>query len=80
MKETILEEESSAGTRRTRTRRVPGMIVQFDIGRKKSVLPPKRRWIRMSRELFIVTQTDLSESEPMAEDLIKSVSSPASSR
>ena len=48
----------------------PGMILQFDIGRKKSVLAVKAA-LDAGREIFIVTQTDLSENEPTAEDLYK---------
>ena len=72
MKETILEEERVLPVLAVRGLVVfPGMIVQFDIGRKKSVLAAKAALDTDSRELFIVTQTDLSESEPMAEDLYK---------
>ena len=46
----------------------PGMILQFDIGRKKSVLAVKAA-LDAGREIFIVTQTDLSENEPTADDL-----------
>ena len=70
MKETILEEERVLPVLAVRGLVVfPGMIVQFDIGRKKSVLAAKAALDTDSRELFIVTQTDLSESEHMAEDL-----------
>ena len=48
----------------------PGMILQFDIGRKKSVLAVKAA-LDAGREIFIVTQTDLSENEPTADDLYK---------
>ena len=72
MKETILEEERVLPVLAVRGLVVfPGMIVQFDIGRKNSVLAAKAALDTDSRELFIVTQTDLSESEPMAEDLYK---------
>ena len=36
----------------------PGMILQFDIGRKKSVLAVKAA-LDAGREIFIVTQTDM---------------------
>ena len=63
MKETILEEERVLPVLAVRGLVVfPGMIVQFDIGRKKSVLAAKAALDTDSRELFIVTQTDLSES------------------
>ena len=63
MKETILEEERALPVLAVRGLVVfPGMIVQFDIGRKKSVLAAKAALDTDSRELFIVTQTDLSES------------------
>lgn len=72
MKETILEEERVLPVLAVRGLVVfPGMIVQFDIGRKKSILAAKAALDTDSRELFIVTQTDLSESEPVAEDLYK---------
>ena len=48
----------------------PGVILQFDIGRKKSVLAVKQA-LETDRLVFVVTQTDLSESEPVAEDLYK---------
>lgn len=48
----------------------PGMILQFDIGRKKSVLAVKAA-LETDRRVFVVTQTDLSENEPTAEDLYK---------
>ncbi|MBO5252730.1 MAG: endopeptidase La [Clostridia bacterium] len=48
----------------------PGVILQFDVGRKKSILAVKQA-LETDRLLFIVTQTDLSESEPVAEDLYK---------
>lgn len=48
----------------------PGMILQFDVGRKKSILAVKQA-LETDRMLFVVTQTDLSESEPVAEDLYK---------
>ena len=63
MKETILEEERVLPVLAVRGLVVfPGMIVQFDIGRKKSVLAAKAALDTDSRELFIVTQTDLSQS------------------
>ena len=48
----------------------PGMILQFDIGRKKSVLAVKQA-LESDRLVFVVTQTDLSENEPVADDLYK---------
>ncbi len=48
----------------------PGMMLQFDIGRKKSVLAVKAA-LDADRLVFVVTQTDLSENEPTAEDLYK---------
>ena len=48
----------------------PGVILQFDIGRKKSILAVKQA-LETDRLVFVVTQTDLSESEPVAEDLYK---------
>lgn len=48
----------------------PGVILQFDIGRKKSMLAV-RQALETDRLIFVVTQTDLSENEPVAEDLYK---------
>ena len=48
----------------------PGVILQFDVGRKKSILAVKQA-LETDRLLFIVTQTNLSENEPVAEDLYK---------
>lgn len=48
----------------------PGMMLQFDIGRKKSVLAVKAA-LDADRLVFVVTQTDLSENEPTADDLYK---------
>lgn len=48
----------------------PGMMLQFDIGRKKSVQAVKAA-LDADRLIFVVTQTDLSENEPTAEDLYK---------
>ena len=56
MKETILEEERVLPVLAVRGLVVfPGMIVQFDIGRKNSVLAAKAALDTDSRELFIVT-------------------------
>lgn len=46
----------------------PGMLLQFDIGRKKSVLAVKAA-LEADRLVFIATQTDLAESDPKAENL-----------
>ncbi len=48
----------------------PGMILQFDIGRKKSVRAVKAA-LEADREIFIVAQTDLSETEPGEDNLYK---------
>ncbi len=48
----------------------PGMILQFDIGRKKSILAVKDA-LDGDRLVFAVAQVDLAEGEPTAENLYK---------
>ena len=48
----------------------PGMLVQFDVGRKKSVLAVQKA-MESDQLIFLVTQTSLSENEPTADDLYK---------
>ena len=44
----------------------PGMILQFDVARKKSVLAVSEA-LSADRLLFLGTQIDLSEKEPTGE-------------
>ena len=48
----------------------PGMLLQFDVGRKKSVLAVQKA-MEGDQLIFLVTQTSLSENEPTADDLYK---------
>ena len=48
----------------------PGMMLQFDVGRKKSILAVSEA-LSKDRLIFLVTQIDLSEKEPRGEDLYK---------
>ena len=48
----------------------PGMLLQFDVGRKKSVLAVQKA-MESDQLIFLVTQTSLSENEPTADDLYK---------
>lgn len=48
----------------------PGMMLQFEVARKKSILAASQA-VENDRLIFLVTQTDLSESEPNGEDLYK---------
>ena len=48
----------------------PGMMLQFDVGRKKSILAVSES-IGKDRLIFLVSQVDLSENEPTGEDLYK---------
>ncbi len=48
----------------------PGMMLQFDVARKKSVLAVAEA-VEKDRLIFLVTQTNLSENEPTGDDLYK---------
>ena len=48
----------------------PGMMLQFDVARKKSILAVSEA-LPKDRLIFLVTQIDLSEKEPRGEDLYK---------
>ena len=48
----------------------PGMMLQFDVARKKSMLAISESLAR-DRLIFLVTQTNLSEKEPTGDDLYK---------
>lgn len=48
----------------------PGMMLQFDVARKKSILAVSEA-LSKDRLIFLVTQTDLSEKEPTGDDLYK---------
>lgn len=48
----------------------PKMLLQFDVGRKKSVLAVQKA-MESDQLIFLVTQTSLSENEPTADDLYK---------
>ena len=48
----------------------PGMILQFDVARKKSILAASEA-VEKDRLIFLVTQTNLSDQEPVGEDLYK---------
>lgn len=48
----------------------PGMMLQFDVARKKSVLAVSQAMER-DRLIFLVAQVDLSENEPTGDDLYK---------
>ena len=48
----------------------PGMMLQFEVARKKSVLAVSEA-ISKDRLIFLVTQVDLSEDEPVGDDLYK---------
>lgn len=48
----------------------PGMMLQFDVARKKSILAVSEA-LSKDRLIFLVTQIDLSEKEPRGEDLYK---------
>ena len=48
----------------------PGMMLQFEVSRKKSVLAANHAMER-GRLIFLVTQTHLSEEEPKGEDLYR---------
>ena len=48
----------------------PGMMLQFDVARKKSILAASEA-VEKDRLIFLVTQTNLSEHEPVGEDLYK---------
>ena len=49
----------------------PGMMLQFDVARKKSVLAVSEA-LSKDRLIFLVTQINLSEKEPTGDDLYKS--------
>ena len=48
----------------------PGMMLQFDVARKKSILAASEA-VEKDRLIFLVTQTNLSDHEPVGEDLYK---------
>lgn len=48
----------------------PGMLLQLDVGRSKSVLAVKAA-LEANRSIFLVTQVDLSEDEPSGDDIYK---------
>ncbi len=48
----------------------PSMVVQFDVGRPKSILAVKAA-LETDRKIFLVTQTDFSENEPTISDIYK---------
>lgn len=48
----------------------PGMMLQFDIARKKSVLAVKEA-VEKDHFIFLVSQVDMSENEPTGDDLYK---------
>lgn len=48
----------------------PGMMMQFDVARKKSVLASAAAMDK-DRLIFLVTQVNLSENEPVGDDLYK---------
>ncbi len=48
----------------------PGMMLQFDVARKKSTLAVKQA-IEKDHLIFLVTQVNLSDSEPTGDDLYK---------
>lgn len=48
----------------------PGMMLQFDVARKKSILAASQA-VEKDKLIFLVTQTNLSESEPVGDDLYK---------
>lgn len=48
----------------------PGMMLQFDVVRKKSVLAVSQA-MEQDRLIFLVTQVNLSENEPTGDDLYK---------
>ena len=48
----------------------PGMMLQFDIARKKSILAVKEA-VDKDHFIFLVSQVDMSENEPTGDDLYK---------
>ena len=48
----------------------PGMMLQFDITRKKSVLAASES-ISRDRLIFLVSQVHMADTEPVGEDLYK---------
>ena len=48
----------------------PGMMLQFDVARKKSILAASEA-VEKDRLIFLVTQTNLSDHEPVGDDLYK---------
>ncbi len=48
----------------------PGMMLQFDVARKKSILAVSQA-MEKDRLIFLVTQVDLSDNEPVGDDLYK---------
>ncbi len=48
----------------------PGMMLQFDVARKKSILAASAA-MEKDRLIFLVTQVNLSDSEPTGDDLYK---------
>ncbi len=48
----------------------PGMLLQFDVGRKKSILALSQA-MEENQQIFLVAQKDLNTNEPGGEDLYK---------
>ncbi|MBW7574031.1 endopeptidase La [Caproiciproducens faecalis] len=48
----------------------PGMLLQFDVGRKKSILALSKA-MEENQQIFLVAQKDLNTNEPGGEDLYK---------
>ncbi len=48
----------------------PGMMLQFDVARKKSILAAAEA-VEKDRLIFLVSQVNLSENEPSGDDLFK---------
>ena len=48
----------------------PGMLLQFDVGRKKSILALSKT-MDENQKIFLVAQKDLNDNEPTGNDLYK---------
>ena len=48
----------------------PGMLLQFDVGRKKSILALEKA-MKSDQMIFLVAQKDLGDNDPKAEDLYR---------
>lgn len=59
-----------AGDCITRSCGIPGMSVQFDVGRKKSILAVNQA-MDINQTVFLVAQKDLETSDPKQEHLHK---------